>query len=397
MIRILDITTKDLLQLVRERSTFLFLLVMPLLFTLLIGFASGGIGKVNDARVLVGFQDEDGSRLSRQLKERLGDSKVIRLKVYSDLSQLELNHLVGDGKLAAAIFVPENYGHAFLSGKSARLVFFADTSSTAGQSVESELLSQITRLESAVRTGAILEELVGEKAPFAYTVEQVLEAWEDPPVRVNELVSPALQGLDSRSISLAHNSPGMMLQFAIASLLTSAQILVIERKSRALQRLLTTATHRLQIMLGHYLAIFIMILIQFSLLILFGNFVLRVHYLRQPLATGLLALSAAACIAALGLLIGVFARTQEQAIIFSLVPMFVLAGLGGAWVPLEATGPTFQIIGHFSPLAWAMDGFKNICLRGMGLEGVGLPVLALSGYAGLFLSLAAWKFHKLEG
>ena len=79
------------------------------------------------------------------------------------------------------------------------------------------------------------------------------------------------------------------------------------------------------------------------------------------------------------------------------MPTAKLAALGGAWMPLEVTGPTFAAIGHLSPVAWAMDGFKNISLRGLGLEGVSLPVLALLAYAALFLCLAAWKFKKMEG
>ena len=38
MIRILDIAAKDLRQLIRERNTFLFLLIMPVIFTLLFGY-----------------------------------------------------------------------------------------------------------------------------------------------------------------------------------------------------------------------------------------------------------------------------------------------------------------------------------------------------------------------
>jgi ABC-2 type transport system permease protein len=108
------------------------------------------------------------------------------------------------------------------------------------------------------------------------------------------------------------------------------------------------------------------------------------------------AFTAALCIAALGLLIGTLARSEEQAIIFSLVPMFVLAGLGGAWVPLEVTGPTFAAIGHLSPVAWAMDGFKNVSLRGLGVEGVLLPAVALAGYAILFFVIAAWRFQQSQ-
>ena len=187
----------------------------------------------------------------------------------------------------------------------------------------------------------------------------------------------------------------MMIQFAIAGLLTAASVIVNERKTRALQRLLTTSTSRFQILMGHYLAIFTLIFVQFLILILFGQF-LGVNYLRLPLATLLVAVVTAICIAALGLLIGVLARSEEQAIIFSLIPMFVLSGLGGAWLPLEYTGATFQAIGHVSPVAWAMDGFKNIVARGLGFSSVLLPAAALLGYALLFFALAAWRFQRVS-
>ena len=175
---------------------------------------------------------------------------------------------------------------------------------------------------------------------------------------------------------MAQSSPAMMIQFAIAGLLTAATVIVNERKTRSLQRLLTTSTTRLQILLGHYLAIFTLIFVQFLLLMLFGQF-LHVDYMRVPLATLLVAVLTAVCIAALGLLIGVLAKSDEQAIVFSLIPMFVLSGLGGAWVPLEYTGAAFQAIGHVSPVAWAMDGFKNIIARGLGFNSVLLPSAAL--------------------
>jgi ABC-2 type transport system permease protein len=196
-------------------------------------------------------------------------------------------------------------------------------------------------------------------------------------------------------MSLAQSSPAMMIQFAIAGLLTAATVIVNERKTRSLQRLLTTSTSRLQILLGHYLAIFTLIFVQFLLLMLFGQ-LLHVDYLRVPLATLLVALLTAVCIAAMGLLIGVLAKSDEQAVVFSLVPMFVLSGLGGAWVPLEYTGATFQAIGHVSPVAWALDGFKDIIARGLGFTSVLLPCAALFGYALFFFALALWRFQRVS-
>jgi ABC-2 type transport system permease protein len=98
----------------------------------------------------------------------------------------------------------------------------------------------------------------------------------------------------------------------------------------------------------------------------------------------------------MGLLIGVLARSEEQAVTFSLIPMFVLSGLGGAWVPLDVTGETFAKIGHVSPVAWAMDGFKNISIRGLGVESVLLPVAALAGYTLVFFALAMWRLNAAE-
>ena len=69
-----------------------------------------------------------------------------------------------------------------------------------------------------------------------------------------------------------------------------------------------------------------------------------------------------------------------------------LAALGGAWWPLEIVPDFMQIIGRISPVAWAMDGFKNIVLRGQGLGSVLLPAGILLGYAAAFFALAAWRF-----
>jgi len=397
MIRILDITFKDLLQLTRDFKTFMFLLLMPILFTFLFGFAFGGFGGgTSDSRLPVGYLSQDDNWVTDELHGLLANSEVIHLEEYPAASIPDFERLVADGDLAAAIIVPNGYGRALLRDKTARLIVYADTGSTAWTTIEAETVAAVSRVDNGVRTATIMEDLIGDRAPFRYAFDQTLAAWEDPPIKVKETTSTAIQKADNQSAGLAHTSPGMMLQFAIAGLLTAAQVIVTERKSRTLQRLLTTSARRVHILLGHYLAIFSLIFGQFIVLIAFGQFILKVDYLRVPAATLLVAVCAALCISALGLLIGVLARTEEQAIAFSLIPMFVLSGLGGAWVPLEVTGATFQAIGHISPVAWAMDGFKNISVRGFGLESVLVPAAALTGYAVLFFALAAWRLSAAE-
>jgi ABC-2 type transport system permease protein len=395
MIRIFDIAWKDMMQILRDRKTFLFLLIMPITFTLLFGFAFGGSGKIADPRLPVGYLDQDGEVLSADLKVLLATSTVIHLDEDTRRSTKDLDSLVANGKLAAAVIIPAGFSQSVLDGSPHKLTLIADPSQTSTASVQGEVLVASNRLQDAVRTAGIAAQVTNNPSAFNPSLMDALTAWQNPPIQVSVTSGVSSKPQNQNIMSLANSSPGMMLQFAIAGLLGAATVLVNERKTRSLQRLLTTATSRLQILLGHYLAMFIVIFIQFMLLIAFGQ-ILHVNYMRVPLASLLVAIASALCIAALGLLIGVLAKSEEQVVIFSLIPMFILSGLGGAWVPLEYTGPAFQAIGHLSPVAWAMDGFKNIVARGLGFSSILLSVAALAGYTLLFFSLAAWRFRRVS-
>ena len=100
------------------------------------------------------------------------------------------------------------------------------------------------------------------------------------------------------------------------------------------------------------MAMFVLVFLQELLLILFGQLILSVDYLREPM--GVLAVAAALglWVSTMGLFIGSIARSEDHAILFSLVAMFLFASLGGAWFPLEVAGSTFSEIGHPTPSAW---------------------------------------------
>lgn len=404
MSHLLEITRKDLLQNLRRFDTYLFMLIMPIAFTLLFAMAFGGFGGgQGDRRLPVGLLDLDRSPLSHRLQQLLAASEVIRLDSGPPIGGWSegasgLEAQVREEKLAAALIIPVGYGHDLLEGRPARLIFIGEPGSSGAQSVQAAAVSALSRLNSAVRLATTLERLTAAgPRPLAFDdlLVRALQAWETPPIRVVERLSSAIS-LENKRLGVINSAVGSMLQFAIAGLLTISRLLVEERKTRALPRLFTTAARRVHILLGHYLALLLIILAQFGVLILFGQLALQVQYSHAPAATALVAFSYAAAAAGLGLLIGVLARNEEQTIIISILAMFLLAGLGGAWVPLEATSPTFQAIGHLSPIAWAMDGLKNVVLRGQGLESAWLPAGVLLGYALLFLILAAWRFSRLQ-
>ena len=203
-----------------------------------------------------------------------------------------MTNLVADGKLAAAVIIPAGYSQSVLDGTPLKLIFIADPSQTSTASIQGEVLVASNRLQSAVRTAGIVAQVTNNPAAFNPSLTDALAAWQNPPIQVSVTSGVSSKPQNQKIMSLANSSPGMMLQFAIAGLLGAATVLVNERKTRSLQRLLTTATSRLQILLGHYLAMFIVIFIQFMLLIAFGQ-ILHVNYMRVPLASLLVAIASA--------------------------------------------------------------------------------------------------------
>jgi ABC-2 type transport system permease protein len=390
---IFAITQIDILQILRDKLSFMFLLGMPILLTLMFGLAFGGSGSSGsgETRLPAGWLDLDHSSASAGLKSLLQADPSLDVQERANPTAASLEALVAGKQLAAAVVVPAGYAASLQTAAPLKLVIYADPAVPNGLAARKALLGAAVRLGGAAEAAHLAAQ--AKTVSFETALGEALAGWSQPPVTINPVaaVSRAAQGGNSPLLAVSQTAPGMMVQFGIAGLLTAAQMLVAERKSRCLQRLLTTRAARHEILLGHFLAIFSVTFCQFLLLIAFGQLVFGLNYSAQLAATLAMAAATAVFIAALGLLIGALARSDDQAILFALVPMFVLAGLGGAWVPLASTGEVFQAVGHLSPVAWAMDGFKSI-LAGAGPEAIGLPALALLGYGLLFGGLAIWKF-----
>ncbi len=401
---VIDIALKDLTQIIRDWKAAVFLVVMPVVFTLMFGLAFSGAGGEDDPRLPVGVLDQDGSALSASLVLMLDHSEVIRpAEEDSDLD--ELADKVTDEELAAAVVVPAGYGAGLLAGEPLRLQVMLGSASVTGLTVEAEIQAAAGRLAGAAQAAVLSAQAYEARTAFgndaqrdaftAQALEQALQGWQSPPldVRVTQAGIAVQEETNAYgSNSFSHSSAAMMVQFAMAGLIAAAEVLVLERKSRALQRLLTTAVSRVQIILGHYLAMLALVLIQLVLLAVFGQLVLDVAYFREPAATMLVIVPTALWAAALGLLIGVLSKNEDQVVIFSLIPMFLLSALGGAWMPLEYTPEGFQAVGRLTPTAWAIDGLENIIIRGMGLESAWLPAGILLGYAAICFALAVWRF-----
>ena len=392
--KILELAYKDVTQVLRDKKSLIFLVAMPLVFTLFMGFSyrSGEDSAAVDPRLAVAWVEESpANTLSMMLYERLVDSDSLKPERMQKAEALDALY---KEEVKGVLIVPAGLGEA-----DAQLTLITDTGSATGQSLYQLLRLPVTQLMSAVEIGQIGVETMDDSAEFVPAMEL---AWKKWGARNAESLVKLEQAVAVESESWFGDnpynqaSPGMIIQFAIMGLINSAQILVQERKTRTLQRLMTTAMRPWEIIIGHMLAMLLIVLLQTLVLVVFGQFLLGVDYLRVPFGTLLLVMALGLWVSAMGLLVGVLAKSDDQVVLYAMLAMFLFSALGGAWFPLEVSGGVFAALGKVMPSAWAMTGLQNILIRGLGIESLWMPMLVLLAYAAGFFALAVWRFRQIE-
>lgn len=403
--RIIDLALKDLSQIFRDKRSLLFLVAMPIAFTFFMGFAykSGKDSDANrDTRIPLGWvnNDPDGA-VSQKLFEMLSTSDAMKLV---ELAPESVDESVRKGEVAGALIVPAGYSGQVQVGDDAQLTLVADSNSAQGQSLFQLLRTPVTQLMSALEVARLSADMVGKPNDASELTESFAsasQAWSETDsaslVKVELAVAEdSFLGDWYGDNPYNQASPGILVQFAIMGLVSSGQILVQERKTRTLQRMMSTSMRSWEIIAGHMLAMFGVVFAQIALLVIFGQLVLSVDYLRAPLGTLLVSVALSLWVAAMGMLIGTVVKEDSQVILFALMAMFLFSALGGTWFPLEVSSGTFALIGKAMPSAWAMNGYQNILMRGLGLESAWMPALMLSVYALGFFALAVWRFRRMD-
>ncbi|AUY52526.1 ABC transporter permease [Streptomyces sp. CB01881] len=117
---------------------------------------------------------------------------------------------------------------------------------------------------------------------------------------------------------------------------------------------------------------------------------LRVHGSLLALLVVMVAL--AVCVVSFALALCAVSPTRRQA--FAVERMVTLSWtvFGGALVPTELMADWIGWIARFTPVYWAVGGFRKVVLDGAGVGGVLPNAGALLGFAAAFTALALWRF-----
>jgi ABC-2 type transport system permease protein len=387
----------------KDRSTFIWGLALPLIFTTVLGVGMQGFASDDEPPTWsIAVVNQDAGPFGSQLIARLAAHPSLHAEA---MSQAEADARMDDGESSVLLQIPTEMSRNLEAGQPTRLQLLTRINEPlSAQVVEQAVLAALFDVSASVQianTSLLVAERMDlfshEGAPsqaeyLQDSLEAAQAAQETQPITVNTRQLTRLDEQTDIPIGFTQASPGNMVIFAMFFIVYGASSILLEREQGTLRRLLTTPASKLAILGGKLLGVFVAGVAQVSLLVIVGQVAFDVPWGQSPVALAAMVLAFAFCITSMGMLLAALVRTYAQIDALSMLLILPLAGLGGAMWPIEIVPDFMQKIAMWLPTGWAMRGFQDIIIRGFGLAEV-LPsagMLVLFGLA--FLVLGVWRF-----
>jgi ABC-2 type transport system permease protein len=366
-LRILALTRKELLAILKDPRSRFSLLIPPILQCLIYGYVA--TYDLNDVPYAV--LDRDRSAASQKLLARLDGSGVFRR--VANLERVEdLKQIIDERKALLAIQIDQDFERRLLSGRTANVQVIADgrNSNTAGTATG--YFNAIVNTFNADWRAAH-----GQSGP---PLRVTTRAWYNPNLETRWHMIPALLG----TLTL------------LQTLLLTALSVAREREQGTFDQLLVTPFRPVEIMAGKALPSMLVGIVQATLILLVAQL-----WFRIPFAGSFFTLYAGLSLFVLastgiGLLVSAVAATMQQAMLYSFLIMMPFALLSGLATPISSMPEILQHLTLINPLRYAIDIAHRVYLEGAGL-GLLIPELwPLAAIAVVMLSAASWMFrHRL--
>ncbi len=233
---------------------------------------------------------------------------------------------------------------------------------------------------------------------MAQAQSQFERAKTEPLVSIEKKTPDAILKEREEFSAVGLTVPGATVLFVFLMASTTAMSLYSEKKTGTFRRLLAAPLAKAELLGGKMLPGFVIILVQ--IVVLFGASILllpvigldRLYLGNDILAVVLLSLLVALCSSSLGLLIASIARTEGQISGISVVAMWVMGAVSGAFVPTFFLGDFLGTVGKITPQYWAVSAYTDLFVRAQTLSGIGLELAILAGFTVLFFAIGLWRF-----
>lgn len=402
-----------------QRGNLVGLFVLPIIFTLVLGWAFSADGGGSPEQIRVDVLDEDQTEASSHLLNELraANDTLVLCPMDNDaddfcrLDDEALTTSLGQERAAAEVtdaflIIPAGYAQSLDGFDQVDLQFYAAGNPGLPNSFEQTVATVLQKLNSASTTAAVADALLdnlseqtgldslikplqSELVNAVYT--NVTAQIED---RADAVRYETTTGVESNAPDqgFGQSVPGMGTMYVMFTVLAATSVLLREKQQWTLQRLTALPISRAQILSGKIITYFILGMIQFLVIFAVG-LIVGLDFGTRPLLLFPIMMAFVLCITALAFAIAPWMANQEQAGGVARLLALAFAPLGGAWWPLEVVPNFMRIIGHLSPVAWAMDAFHDVMWYSGGLGEILPEVGILSAVAALLFVIGVRSFR----
>lgn len=419
MPKIWAIIQQDLRVFLRQRSNLVSLILTPGVMTVIIALVNGGAFSGPSIQRL-DVIDKDGTPSSAQFLAAIrqanpdltlcpmdNNSKdICSLGQTVGLTESQALDRVANSTSMALLEIPSGYEASLNSQQPITLTLRSPSSfgsSQAAQQAVQAALSQVNAAAVASQVGLSVinavqgQPLAGDQAQQVksalYLLALKMEKTQTVTVDFSLSDNPQAQTMGaSLQQGLGQSVPGMGTMFVLMTIFGGMAALIVERQQWTLQRLAVMPVSRSTLLAGKILARFCLGLLQFVVVFTVGA-IFKMNFGKDPLALVLLVILYSLSITAFAFAVGSGLKNPAQASGLGLLLTLTLSPLGGAWWPMDISPRFLQIIGHISPVAWAMDGFTALTYNGARLADIWVPLAVLTGMTIVLFLIAIPRFR----
>ncbi|ADC65921.1 ABC-2 type transporter [Ferroglobus placidus DSM 10642] len=358
--KIYSVFVKELRVVARERRLLAIIIMQPIILVSVFGYAfSGEIKNVGVAVV-----DEDGSELSLKLVYALHSSDAFDIK-YFVYSRSEAVELVKLGKVHSAIYIPRNFEREFRNGSASIEVYVDESNYNVAKSVIEGINAISSELSRSFFGGIRVEQR------YVFTTK----------TRLIDFIAPAIIGVVTQMLGL----------------ILSSSSVAREKEEGTLELIFSTPLKSSELILGKFAAVTSIIMLDVFVVMAITHFAFDVEIRGNIFLLILAQLLFLTGSIGVGLAISAVSATQLQGIQASMLFALISIFLSGFFYPLESMPEGARMISYFVPLTYANIAFREVMIKGNGLEVVYPHIAILLLYTLVSISIAVTLLRKVVG
>ncbi|MGE9310958.1 ABC transporter permease [Niabella sp. CJ426] len=415
---------KDWRILTRDKVGLTLMFVMPIVLAIVITTVQNSTFElVNDKKVPLLLLNKDEGAAGKELEATLEKGGMFTIKKLSaGEDEAVLKQRLQDKDALLGLVIPKQYTTDVMSksehvaGQALQSVAVSagDSAGSKPQASSSVVLFYHPVLQASFRQGidgalnSVLQ-IVQSK----YIVRQLYSAINDSAAMPTDLEQQILTNqtpIQQLSVSkdgghvivnaTQHNIPAWTVFAMFFIVISLGASIVREKNSGSFMRLKTMPTSIMLAMISKQIAYVIITVIQALVIFSIGKWVfplIGLPGLDFPHDKGsllLVIILCGWCAASFAIMIGVFAKTQEQSNGIGAVTIVLFAAVGGLLVPAFAMPQSMQGLMRISPLHWCLEAFYGLFLEGGQLKDIITILIPTIVMILLFQLIAHWGLKR---